>query len=133
MSDHLMKEGFNPNGIKGTLTFNPDVIKTIAAIAALEIKGVAAISGGILDGIAQRLSNKQLYKGIKVEMEDEQVRFDIHLIVEYKQSIPEIYRNLKENLQHAFLYMTGLRVVEVNVRIDGIKINDEYIGDVAPK
>ncbi|OEH85970.1 hypothetical protein BHU72_03670 [Desulfuribacillus stibiiarsenatis] len=120
-----MKDAINKSGIKGVLTFDPDVIKTIAAIASLEIEGIYAISGGIFDGIAQKLSNKHLYKGIKVEIGSEEVSISLYLIVEYNHSIPDIYHNLKSNLQQSLEFMTGLKVQEVNVRIDGLKIYDD--------
>ena len=40
----------------GNVMFSPDVVATIAGIAALKVEGVSGMSGGITDGIVQILS-----------------------------------------------------------------------------
>ncbi|OEF98670.1 Asp23/Gls24 family envelope stress response protein [Desulfuribacillus alkaliarsenatis] len=131
MTTQIIKEIQSISGVKGRLTFNPEVIKHIAAIVARDVIGIYSISGGIFDGIAERLSNKQQYKGIKVVVEESEVVFDINIIVEYAHSIPDIYKELKSDLKQTIYYMTGLEVVEVNLMVDGLKIVEELNEEIA--
>ena len=39
----------------GKVTFNTDVIATIAGLATVEVPGVAGMSGGIVSGMAEHL------------------------------------------------------------------------------
>ena len=69
------------------------------------------MSGGFAGGISEVLSGKKnLSKGIKVESGEKETRIDVNIIVEYGTRIPDV----------AFEKMTGLKVVEVNVHVQGV-------------
>lgn len=97
-----------------------EVVAIIAGLAATEIEGVAGMSGGIVSGIAERLGRKDLTRGVKVEVGEEQVAVDLFVITHFGRSIPDIARNIKENVKNKIESMTGLEVVEVNVNIQGV-------------
>lgn len=110
----------------GTITFANEVIATIAGLAAVDIKGVAGMSGGFVDGIVDLLGRKNLSKGIKVEVGAEEVAVDIAIVVEYGTPVPEIAQRIQDSVIKAIETMTGLRVVEVNISVQGIKIPEEH-------
>ncbi len=109
----------------GTISFANDVISTIAGLATMEIEGVAGMSGGLVDGITEFLGRKNFSKGIKVEVGKEEVAVDINIIVNYGISVPEVCQNIQQSVVKAVETMTGLRVVEVNVGIQGVVFKDE--------
>ena len=51
-----------------SIRISPEVIAVVAGIAVEETEGVAGMSGGIVDGIAQRLGRKDFGKGIRVSL-----------------------------------------------------------------
>ena len=56
----------------GRITFAPDVIATIASLAAAEVEGVEGMAGGVVEGITGMLNNKKsMTKGVKVEVNEE--------------------------------------------------------------
>ena len=65
-----------------TVKIANDVVATIAGIAASEIEGVAGMSGNMVSGLSQMLGKKQLTKGVKVEITDNDVALDISIIIE---------------------------------------------------
>ena len=99
-----------------------DVIAVIAGVAVSEVQGVAGMSGGFAGGISEVLSGKKnLAKGIKVDKNENKVKIDVNIIVEYGTRIPafEIQNRVKKAVEN----MTGLAVEEVNVHVQGVDTN----------
>ena len=98
-----------------------DVIAVIAGVAVAEVPGVAEMSGGFAGGISEVLSGKKnLSKGIKVESGEKETRIDVNIIVEYGTRIPDVAFEIQNKVKVAVENMTGLKVVEVNVHVQGV-------------
>ena len=99
-----------------------DVIAVIAGAAASEVSGVASIPGGFAGGISEVFSGKKNFaKGIKVETGDKDTKIDVNIIVEYGVRIPDVAYEIQTRVKKAVEGMTGLKVSEVNVHIQGVK------------
>ena len=96
------------------------VVAIIAGLAATEVEGVAGMSGGIAGGIAEMLGRKNLSKGVKVEVGEKEAAADIFVIVTYNVRIPDVALKIQENVKKAIETMTGLKVVEINVHVQGV-------------
>lgn len=107
----------------GTVAFTSEVIATIAGLAATDVPGVAGMSGGFVDGLVELLGRKNLSKGIKVELYAEEVALDAAIIVDYGRSIPQIAGMIQQRVKQTLEAMTGLHVKEVNVRVQGLKLD----------
>lgn len=102
-----------------------DVIAVIAGVAVAEVPGVAEMSGGFAGGISEVLSGKKnLSKGIKVESGEKETKIDVNIIVEYGTRIPDIAFEIQNKVKNAVENMTGLKVVEVNVHIQGVNTDN---------
>ncbi len=108
----------------GTITFASEVIATIAGLASIDIPGVAGMSGGFVDGFAELLGRKNLTKGVKVEVGAEEVAVDIAIVVEYGVIIMDVADNVQTSVIKAIETMTGLKVIEVNIAVQGIDISE---------
>ena len=93
-------------------------------MAAGEVDGIAGMctSGGIGDIISR---NRNITRGIKVEMGGEEVSVDIYTIVEYGQPIQKVALEVQENVRKAIESMTGLHVVKVDVHVQGVSFEKE--------
>ena len=127
-----MSENF-PNGVKmdenpdGTVSFATEVVATIAGLAANEVEGVASMSntsGGIAD-ILSRKSTRNLTKGVRIDLQDNMVTADITIVVEYGSPIPDVARNIQENVKKAIETMSGLDVKSVDVHVNGMSFEKE--------
>ncbi len=79
------------------------------------------MSGGFAGGISEVLSGKKnLSKGIKVETGEKETKIDVNIIVEYGVRIPDVAFEIQNKVKKAVESMTGLKVVEVNVHIQGV-------------
>ena len=108
----------------GTIKYANEVIAIIAGVAAGEVDGIAGMctSGGIGDIISR---NRNVTRGIKIEMGGEEVSVDIYTIVEYGQPIQKVALEVQENVRKAIETMTGLHVVKVDVHVQGVSFEKE--------
>lgn len=105
------------NGIK----ISDDVVAVIAGVAVSEVPGVAGMAGGFAGGISEVLSGKKnLSKGIKVDVGEKETKIDVNIIVEYGTRIPDVAFEIQNRVKKAVEAMTGLKVLEVNVHVQGV-------------
>lgn len=98
-----------------------DVIAVIAGAAASEVPGVSSMAGGFAGGISEVFSGKKNFaKGIKVEAGEKETKIDVNIIVEYGARIPDVAFEIQNRVKKAVEGMTGLKVVEVNVHVQGV-------------
>lgn len=101
-----------------------DVIAVIAGVAVSEVQGVASMSGGFAGGITEVLSGKKnLAKGIKVEKAENTAKIDVNIVVEYGSRIPDVAFEIQNRVKKAVESMTGFKVEEVNVHVQGVNTN----------
>jgi uncharacterized alkaline shock family protein YloU len=87
------------------------------------------MSGGISEGLAKRLSGKNAQRGVSVEVGQLEAAIDLRVIVQYGIKIQDVCRDLQDNVRDAVENMTGLRVVEVNVKVEGVAFKEEEVED----
>ncbi|HHU82520.1 MAG TPA: Asp23/Gls24 family envelope stress response protein [Firmicutes bacterium] len=109
----------------GTVRIANEVVGIIAGLAATEVRGVAGMSGGVVDGISELLKKKSLSKGVRVEVGEKEAAVDLYVVIEYGARIPDVAIEIQENVKRAIEGMTGLKVVEVNVHIQGVQFQQE--------
>lgn len=103
-----------------------DVISVIAGVAVSEVQGVASMAGGFAGGISQVFSGKKNFsKGIKVDADEKDVKIDVNIIVEYGTRIPDVAYEIQTRVKKSVENMTGLKVAEVNVHVQGVKTERE--------
>lgn len=103
-----------------------DVVAVIAGVAVSEVPGVSGMAGGFAGGITEVLSGKKnLSKGIKVEVGEKETKIDVNIIVEYGTRIPDVAFEIQNRVKKAVETMTGLKVVEVNVHVQGVNTEIE--------
>ena len=116
----------------GTITYANEVSAIIAGVAANEIEGVAGMAGtnssaSLADILTRRVTSatKNLTKGVKVEVVDGKVKVDVNFVVEYGSPVPEVAKNIQENVKKAIETMSGLEVTSVNVLVQGVSFEKE--------
>jgi uncharacterized alkaline shock family protein YloU len=108
----------------GTISYANEVIATIAGVAANEIEGIAGmcVSNGISDILGR---NKNITRGVKVEVGSQEAAVDLYIIVEYGYPIQKVSAEVQENVRRALESLTGLRVVRVDVHVQGVSFEKE--------
>lgn len=103
------------------IKISDDVVAVIAGVAVSEVNGVAGMAGGFAGGISEVFSGKKnLAKGIKVDATETEAKIDVNIIVEYGTRIPDVAFEIQNRVKKAVENMTGLKVEEVNVHVQGV-------------
>ena len=104
----------------GEVQIADEVVATIAGLAATEVEGVASMAGNITNELVGKLGMKNLSRGVKVAVQENEVTVELSLNMSYGYSIPKTSAKVQEKVKSAIESMTGLSVVEVNIHIAGV-------------
>mgnify|MGYP000047234637 FL=1 len=104
-----------------SIKISNDVVASIAGVAVSEVPGVYGMAGGI----TEIFGKKGLTKGIKVEVGEKETKIDVNIIVEYGARIPDVAFEIQNRVKKAVETMTGLKVANVNIHIQGINIPEK--------
>ena len=103
----------------GQVKISNDVIATIAGLAALEVEGIETTA---------TLTDKLLKNnGVKIQIEEEDVNLDVMVTIKYGMSIPDTAFKVQENVKNTVETMTGLKVSQVNIYIQGISFKKDKV------
>ena len=91
----------------GNIRIADDVVKTIAAKAAMDVEGV------------YKLAN-----GVKVEVGEVECSIEIYLVIKYGYKIAEVAEEVQKAILEAVSSLSGLKVVEVNVYVQNVKMEE---------
>ena len=106
----------------GEVKIADEVVAIIAGVAATEVEGVSSMAGNITNEIVSRLGMKNLSKGVKVDVTEEHVSVDLSLNIKYGYNIPDVSEKVQDKVKSAIENMTGLTVLDVNIRIAGVNV-----------
>lgn len=106
-----------------SIKISNDVVASIAGVAVSEVPGVYGMAGGI----TELFGKKGLTKGIKVEVGEKETKIDVNIIVEYGARIPDVAFEIQNRVKKAVETMTGLKVANVNIHIQGINIPEKRL------
>lgn len=103
---------------RGKTTIAPDVLLTIARLSALSVPGVARLSA--VPGGVNRLFQRGVGDGVRIEVKDNAVRVDVYLIVAHEAHVHDVSRAVQTNVSRAIDEMVGMDVLGVNVHIEDV-------------
>ena len=96
--------------------------EVVAVLSATEIEGVKSMAGNITNELVSKLGMKNLSKGVKVNVSEENVSVDLALNIRYGYEIPVVSKKVQEKVKSAIETMTGLEVSVVNIKIAGVDV-----------
>lgn len=106
----------------GAVQIADDVVVMIAGLATREVEGVSAMVGNVTGELMSKVGVKNLAKGVKVDILGKDVTVDLAVNVEYGYNIPVVSQKIQTKVKSAIENMTGLNVVDVNIRIAGVNM-----------
>ncbi|MDO4295696.1 MAG: Asp23/Gls24 family envelope stress response protein [bacterium] len=109
----------------GEVQIADEVVAIIAGLAATEVDGVSSMAGNITNELVGKLGMKNLSKGVKIEVSEEHVSVDLSLNIKFGYNIPEVSERVQDRVKTAIENMTGLTVLDINIRIAGVNLEEE--------
>ncbi|MCL6561673.1 MAG: Asp23/Gls24 family envelope stress response protein [Firmicutes bacterium] len=103
-----------------TVQVDHEVIGAIAAIAASQVDGVVGFSPGLVGNLGEMLGRRSATRGVRVERAGQEMTLSLYLVIAYGSRIPEVAQRVQERVKRMVEAMTGLRVTEVAIHIQGV-------------
>ncbi len=100
----------SPNGQKGRVTYNSDIVSGIVALSLQETEGI------------QLVPSKS--KGIKLCFEKEGVFVDISVIAQYGYNVPEIAYRIQQTIKQMVESMTKYKIAKVDIHVQSVVFPD---------
>jgi uncharacterized alkaline shock family protein YloU len=94
----------------GQATISSEILASYAADAAREVAGVRSLAGSPLPGRG----------GVRIGREDAGLRVEVHLVVEWGASIPEVGRQVRERVREYLQRMADAEPTAIDVVVDEI-------------
>ena len=104
----------------GSVQIANDVVAIIAGLAATEVDGITAMAGNISNELMSKVGYRSLTKGVKVDIDNGQVKVELSLRMDYGHNIPSTCAKVQDRVKTTIENMTGLEAVNMNVRIAGV-------------
>ncbi|TLQ20639.1 Asp23/Gls24 family envelope stress response protein [Lentilactobacillus parafarraginis] len=116
----------------GKIELAQNVLEIIAGIAASQVDGVNRMRGSFSSSVNELFSRKKEHgKGVKLTYDNEELVFDIYVYLNYGVSVPKVALEIQNQIEQQTLFMTGLKVHEVNVHVQGV-IPEKTMNTVDP-
>ena len=108
----------------GMIAIENEVIARIAGLTAIECYGIVGMAAkNVKDGLVQLLKRESLTKGIKINVNEENISIDLHIIVEYGTNITAIAENIISTVKYKVETVCGIKVEQVNVFVEGVRVD----------
>lgn len=97
---------YNPNGQKGRITYNSDIVSGIVVLSLQETEGIELVPSK--------------NKGIKVFFEKEGVYVDISVVAHYGHKVPELAFRIQQTIKQMVESMTKYKIAKVDVHVTSV-------------
>ena len=97
---------YNPNGQKGKIVYNSDIVSGIVALSLQETEGIELVPSKS--------------KGIKLCFEKEGIFVDISVIAHYGYKVPELAYRIQQNIKQMVESMTKFKIAKVDVHVQSV-------------
>ena len=108
----------------GSIRISPAAIAAIVYHAARQSYGIVGLAPkNLAEGIATTIT-REPSRGINVRFNDDKLDIDIFIIIEFGTRITSVAQSLTETVRYKVEKAIGLKVNEVNVHVQGLRISD---------
>lgn len=109
----------------GNIAIDNEVIAQYAGSVAMECFGVVGMAGiNVKDGLVKLLKMDSMTRGINVNITNNKVTLNFHVILAYGVSILAVSDNLISNVKYKVEEFTGIEVEKVNIFVEGVRVID---------
>ena len=106
----------------GNIQIAEEVVANLATATAMEVDGVGGLMTGNVSDVLGG-SKKLTAKGVRVDMEGDNLLINLFLMIRYGCGISEVAGKVQHAVQATLESATGFHVSVVNVHVGGISFN----------
>ncbi|MFW6238428.1 MAG: Asp23/Gls24 family envelope stress response protein [Halanaerobiales bacterium] len=109
----------------GRISIAQEVIEKVAGLAAMECYGLVGMSPrNVQDGIAELLGWENLTRGVLVEIQEDVVKLELNIVVEYGTNIHEVANNIIDKVKYTLEDKVGIEVENVRIIVQGVRVGN---------
>ena len=109
----------------GNIYVDPEVIAEYAGSVAVECFGIVGMASvNVKDGLVKLLMKDSITHGISVNIVNNKLFLNFHVIVAYGVSIITVCDNLINNVKYKVENFTGLEIENINIFVEGVRVID---------
>ncbi len=97
---------YNPNGQKGKISYNADIVSGIVVLSLQETEGIELVPSKS--------------KGIKICFEKEGIFADISVIAHYGYNVPELAYSIQQTVKQMVESMTKFKIAKIDVHVQSV-------------
>lgn len=97
---------YNPNGQKGRISYNADIVSGIVVLSLQETEGIELVPSKS--------------KGIKICFEKEGIFADISVIAHYGYKVPQLAYSIQQTVKQMVESMTKFKIAKVDVHVQSV-------------
>ena len=112
-----------PSRPPGKTTIAPEVLVTIARLAALNVPGVSRLA--TIPSEVERFFNRGISEGIKIAVENYRVYIDLFVILKNDVNAREVSHAIQNQVSRAIFEMVGMDIGKINIHIEDINYSEE--------
>jgi len=117
----------------GRTIVHEEVVAKIAGTAVREVPGVHALAPlGATESLASIVGRARKDSGVRVEIGKIECAVDVRIVAHYGAAIPEVARQIRDNVSALVQTMTGLVVKEVNVSVVDLYFDEARLESQLP-
>jgi uncharacterized alkaline shock family protein YloU len=118
MSKTMSQEKKESERAPGTTTIAPNVLVTIAQLAALRVEGVAGLAP--LPPSVNRLFRRGIGDGVSIEVKNGMVSAELFLVYEPNINMRDTSRQVQESVARAIEEMVGMAADKIDIHIQDV-------------
>ncbi len=109
----------------GNIKIDDEVVAQYAGSVAIECFGIVGMASvNVKDQVVNLLKKDHITRGITVNVENNKLLLDFHVIVSYGVSILAVSENLISNVKYKVEEFTGLKIEKINIFVEGVRVID---------
>ena len=107
----------------GSVSIAPQVLVTVASLAATSVPGVVRLSAHRPVSVERILRRTAVDQGIAISVEDGVAAVDLYLVYDRTVNMLETSRRVQAEVARAIQETVGMSVREVNVHVDDVALD----------
>jgi uncharacterized alkaline shock family protein YloU len=108
----------------GKTTIAPEVLVSIARLAALSVQGVSRLSP--LPAGLNKIFRREEHEGVIITVENNTVYADVFVVLQRDVNVRDVSRAIQFQVARAISEMVGMEIGKINIHVEDIDYKPEF-------
>ena len=109
----------------GEIIIENEVLAKVAGLSAVECYGIVGMAMvNLSTGLTKLLKGDSLTRGIDLQVVDNVMTIEFHIIIEYGVNIQAVTDNLISTVKYKLETFSGMEVSHIDVFVEGVRVDE---------